>query len=88
MSRILLAVLGLLAFCATATAADYDLAPRASRVYQTEAYVDICHVQRCGPRGCGVINLCRCPHYYSCYGLYDAYGPYGGRSFLSVYTRY
>lgn len=47
-----------------------------------------CLVRRCGPTRCVTVNLCGCPDPYSCRGLYDAYGPYGGRAYLGAYTRY
>jgi hypothetical protein len=87
MSRLIVAVVSWLALCAVAGAAEYSVAPQ-GRSYVPEAYVDVCHIERCGPRGCHRVNLCRCPDHLTCYGLYDAYGPYGGRSFLSTYTRY
>ncbi|WP_456667109.1 hypothetical protein [Bradyrhizobium sp. USDA 3240] len=71
-----------------AIAADYSIIPQPQRVAPRRAAVDVCHVERCGPRGCRVVNLCRCPDRYACYGLYDAYRPYGGTAFLSVYTEY
>ena len=87
MSRLIVSAVTWLTLYGMAAAADYSAVPQ-GRGYAPEAYVDVCHIERCGPRGCRRVNLCRCPDHLSCYGLYDAYGPYGGRSFMSVYTRY
>jgi hypothetical protein len=88
MSKIVVAALVVIASCQAAVAADYDGSWRTSRRYQREAFADLCHVERCGPNGCRIVNLCRCPGRYSCRGLYDAYGPFGGYAFMSAYTRY
>jgi hypothetical protein len=89
MARLIVAAVSWLMLCGLATAADYTPMPqRGGPGYAQEAYVDVCHIERCGPTGCRRVNLCRCPDHLSCYGLYDAYGPFGGRSFLSTYTRY
>mgnify|MGYP003707168065 CR=1 FL=1 len=85
MSKILIVASLLAVSCGSALAADYSVVPK-QRLRQ--AIVDVCHIERCGPRGCRLINLCRCPDRYACVGLYDAYRPYGGTAFLSVYTEY
>lgn len=72
--------------CGSAMAADYA-ATRVDQPRYREAAVDVCHLNRCTPRGCRVVNVCRCPDRYSCHGLYDAYGPFGGRAYLGGYTR-
>jgi hypothetical protein len=87
-SKIVFAALVVIASCQAAIAADYDVAWQASRRYQPQAFADLCHVERCGPNGCRIVNLCHCPARYSCRGLYDAYGPFGGYAFMSAYTRY
>jgi hypothetical protein len=87
MIKVLSATLLLTTSFGAAVAADYDVAPQ-SRRYSREVVSDICHVRRCGPAYCTVINVCGCPDRYSCQGLYDAYGPWGGRRYLSAYTRY
>jgi hypothetical protein len=85
MFRASLATLFVLTFCGASVAADYDVSRQAPRRYQRDA--DICHVRHCGPNRCTVVNVCGCPDRYSCHGLYDAYGPYGGRAYMSAYTR-
>lgn len=85
MLKVSLVALFAMGFCGTSVAADYDVSGHAPRRYQQRA--DICHVRHCGPNRCRVVNVCGCPDRYSCYGLYDAYGPYGGRSYMSAFTR-
>lgn len=81
-SAVLIAVCG-----GNASAAELEL--RGPRSYSSAHRVaDNCHIQRCGPARCVTFNICRCPDPYSCRGLYDAYGPYGGRAYMSAYTRY
>jgi hypothetical protein len=70
----------------SARAADYAVTGEYRPRYR-EAVADICHLNRCTPRGCRIVNVCRCPDRYSCHGIYDAYGPYGGRAYLGGYTR-
>ena len=71
----------------SALASDYAVPRAVAPSYQRQA-LDVCHVRRCGPRGCRIVNVCGCPDRYSCRGLYDAYGPYGGRALLHGYTRF
>jgi hypothetical protein len=87
MLRLIVGAISSLAIAGSATAADYSVAPRYGQSYLPEV-ADICHIERCGPRGCRIVNVCHCPDRFSCYGVYDAYGPYGGRRFLDAYTRY
>ena len=87
-SKIVFAALVVIASCPAAVAADYDVAWQASRRYHPQAFADFCHVERCDPAGCRIVDLCRCPARYTCRGLYDAYGPFGGYAFMSTYTRY
>jgi hypothetical protein len=88
MIKVLFAALLLTTSVGAAVAADYDVAPQSRRYSSREVVADICHVRRCGPAYCTVINVCGCPDRYSCHGLYDHYGPWGGRRYLSAYTRY
>jgi hypothetical protein len=87
-SKIVFAALVVIVSCQAAVAADYDVAWQASRRYQPQAFADFCHVERCGPNGCRIVDICHCPARYTCRGLYDAYGPFGGYAFMSAYTRY
>lgn len=86
MLKALLSVMAIMSVSGSAMAADYAVARDYQPRYR-EAVVDICHLNRCTPRGCRVVNVCRCPDRYSCQGLYDGYGPYGGRAYLGGYTR-
>lgn len=86
--RALLSAAAIIAFGGSAMAADLAVTRLHSRAIVRETVVvDICHLDRCTPRGCRVVNVCRCPDRYSCRGLYDAYGPYGGQAYLGGYTR-
>lgn len=75
MFKILSATLLVMAFGDAVLAAEYDISPR--KTHRREAIVDT--NRHLYPRGC--------PDRYSCSGLYDAYGPYGGRFYLGAYTR-
>lgn len=79
-----LTTLFVLALSGASVAADYSVAQQPRRYHRS---ADVCHVRHCGPNRCTTINVCGCPDRYSCYGLYDAYGPYGGRAYMSAYTR-
>lgn len=87
MFKALVSAAVLVMFSGSAMAADYAVTREYAPRYR-EVAVDICHLNRCTPRGCRIVNVCRCPDPYSCHGLYDAYGPYGGRAYLGGYTRF
>jgi hypothetical protein len=64
---------------AAAVAADESVEPIVARCHQ---------VQRCGPAGCEWRRVCwrGCPDGVSCFPLYGAYGPWGGRAYWGAFS--
>jgi hypothetical protein len=72
--RSMMAILFILPACTTsAFAADKDVDMRSGHVRE---YV---HMRR-------HLTYGGCPDHYSCYPLYGAYGPYGGRAYWAAYS--
>ncbi len=90
MMKALLSAAVLAISCQVVSAAELGV-PTSHQYSQSRVHREArsaCLVRRCGPTRCVTVNLCGCPDPFSCRGLYDAYGPYGGRAYLGAYTRY
>jgi len=92
---IALAIISATAFCASdqstamMPAVPGGLNPAIEAVQSVDTVLYRCHrIQYCGPAGCEWRRVCPqgCPDGVSCYPLYGAYGPWGGKAYWSSYS--
>jgi hypothetical protein len=70
-------------------AAPAGLDPAIAATQSLESVLYRCHrVQQCSPAGCEWHRVCPrgCPDGVSCFPLYGAYGPWGGRGYWGSYS--
>jgi hypothetical protein len=70
-------------------AAPAGLDPAIEATQSLESVLYLCHrVRQCGPAGCEWRRVCPrgCPDSVSCFPLYGAYGPWGGRAYWGAYS--